>query len=387
MHHCVVNAVDNKQLKKVLMKCKEGASLITSCQYSKATNVFTKQKPMMESNSSVAWVVANGLGLALHLSGSLHAADHELKNALRNCESLSSQGYTHDAYTDLAGCLNDLAVNESVMQLEEPSSQPVKRMKRARYMAERAYRPNQLVLHGLDSNLTLLQAKSSLQEAKLLAEKNVKATSFFSPKKDNRDNNELRFLHAKNLAMLADLRHKTGSIEEGLETAERAREMLEVEEPSDVLEAARTLNVLGNLFWTAACVKRKVGRGTGAEQQEVNAGRVYERCLAMMGDAGFRKSHPDYLAVWTNSLVVRRWTRGFQEIEKERLSCLRSVRLRGKSFTEKDQWTCNIHDSLLKIGKEASRKQDESFQALISIPPFRVGFGLFDVVNSLEGKK
>eukprot|EP00960_Hanusia_phi_P050496 760261-Hanusia_phi.AAC.2 len=347
--------------------------------------VFIDQQPLVESHPSVAWVVANGLGVALHLSGSLQGADHELNNALRACETLSAQGYTHDAYTDLAGCLNDLAVNESLMMLDETSSQPVKRMKRARYMAERAYRPNLLVLHSLDSNLALLQAQSSLQEAKLLAEKNVKATSSYSAHKDIADN-EMRFLHAKNLAMLADWRHRTGAVDEGLETAERARAMLEEEESSHVLEAARTLNLLGNLFWTSACVKRKVGAAKAAEDLEVRADKTYERCLALMCSAGFRRNHPDFLSVWTNSLVVKRWTRGFQEIEKERLNGLQSIRKRQKSHNQRDPWTSKIHDGLLKIGKDSTQLH-ESWKTLIHIPPFRVGFGLFDVVNSLEVNK
>lgn len=81
----------------------------------------------------------NLAGVLAHHAGDHEAAARELASALRVAEAQSRSGLGHDAYVDLAGVLIDTAVNDLARGETERARTS---LKRARYMAERAHRPD-----------------------------------------------------------------------------------------------------------------------------------------------------------------------------------------------------------------------------------------------------
>mmetsp|Transcript_23573 Transcript_23573/g.69430 ORF Transcript_23573/g.69430 Transcript_23573/m.69430 type:complete len:388 (-) Transcript_23573:247-1410(-) len=86
---------------------------------------------------------ANLSGLLAHYLGEHEHAADDLGEALRACEAQSRAGQGHDSYVDLSGVLIDLAVNDVARGETERATGY---LKRARYMAIRAYRPDARVL-------------------------------------------------------------------------------------------------------------------------------------------------------------------------------------------------------------------------------------------------
>jgi len=90
----------------------------------------------------------NLAGVLAHHAGDHEAAARDLSSALRVAETQSRSGLGHDAYVDLAGVLIDTAVNELARGHAEPARHA---LKRARYMSERAYRPDARLLAMCDA--------------------------------------------------------------------------------------------------------------------------------------------------------------------------------------------------------------------------------------------
>jgi len=100
-----------------------------------------------------SWPALNGLGLVEYRRGRYARADQLLQEALKQAQACSAQGLTHDAYVDLAGCLNDLAVNSIALGKFDNAK---KHFGRATYLAERAYRPDLRTISCLRSNQAML---------------------------------------------------------------------------------------------------------------------------------------------------------------------------------------------------------------------------------------
>lgn len=92
----------------------------------------------------------NALGI-LHLSNDrLPEAQKHLDDALKLSEIDSVNGYGHDSYVDIAGVLNDLSL---VMHRSGNPTGAEQQLKRALYMAKRAYQPDQRLLTATYVNL------------------------------------------------------------------------------------------------------------------------------------------------------------------------------------------------------------------------------------------
>lgn len=91
---------------------------------------------------------ANLSGLLAHFLGEHERAAVDLASALAACEAQGRSGHGHDAFVDLSGVLIDLAINDLARGQTERADQ---HLKRARYTAIRAYRPDARVVTMCES--------------------------------------------------------------------------------------------------------------------------------------------------------------------------------------------------------------------------------------------
>ncbi|KAJ1632914.1 hypothetical protein T492DRAFT_984775 [Pavlovales sp. CCMP2436] len=90
----------------------------------------------------------NLTGLLSHYSGDYGKAATELAASLQACEALGRSGMGSDSFTDLSGLLVDIAVTDIARgEIERAEGH----LKRARYMAIRAYRPDPRVVIAIET--------------------------------------------------------------------------------------------------------------------------------------------------------------------------------------------------------------------------------------------
>ncbi len=149
-HQC---AIDQDALTKTILKrIQRSLALLEKGQYKKARKTLNPDGLSFKERSetmprSVAWAAANAMGVVMFHAGEFGEADKHLRTALRHCQELTSDGLSQDAYADLAACLSDVAVN--VLKWKGESEEAANLLKRALYMAERAYRPNYHLIESL----------------------------------------------------------------------------------------------------------------------------------------------------------------------------------------------------------------------------------------------
>lgn len=96
--------------------------------------------------------------------GDLPLARELLEAAARTCEAEARRGNAHDSYVDVGGVLNDLA---SLSLLEGRAEEALRFVKRALFVAKRAYRPSAHAMGALHCTRGLaLLAQAKPKEAR-----------------------------------------------------------------------------------------------------------------------------------------------------------------------------------------------------------------------------
>lgn len=197
-------------------------------------------------------------------------------------------------------------------------------LKRAKFMAERAYRPSHLLLDSLNSNLAvaiMALPLPDLEHAHDLAKSAVRTgdamealTTGVRSQGSRLTRSTLeRSGHAKSLAGLAHISVKLEHIKEALDAAHRAHVTLHQASEGvcaaaqhSPIDSARLIMSLASTHWLAA----KTLRGPDALQQAQNEFKVavarLEEGVSLLKAAGLRKTHPDYVVCTINRLVLRR---------------------------------------------------------------------------------
>ena len=132
-----------------------------------------------------AWVAANAMGVSLFMRAKHQEAEELFAKAQIHCDYLTTEGLVNDAYSDVAGVLCDRAANlieggfiEGGEDVGEDGNgrrmQAMKMLRRAKFMAERAYRPNTLLLDSLDLNLATALLGVDIEQAHDLVKSGVR---------------------------------------------------------------------------------------------------------------------------------------------------------------------------------------------------------------------
>ena len=270
VHHCVIESRDDRNTLEVLRLVRRGLRLLDrGGNYAGAKRLFAKgmtktdcdQMPAPAAGPA-AWVAANAMGISLMLGAQHAEADDMLGQAQRHCQQLTEQGLVNDAYTDVAGVLCDRAANLIEIAEEESISKAVAMLKRARFMAERAYRPNHVLIDALSTNLAVaLTLTGELEQARDLVKSSVKMGDTLEALKTGvrsegsslvRSSSEL-LGHSKSLALDAAIAVKTGELDHSLTAAKRAWETAGTGSlHAGALECARLFMCLASVHWLAA---------------------------------------------------------------------------------------------------------------------------------------
>jgi hypothetical protein len=263
-----------------------------------------------------AWVACNALGLSLFFGAKHEQAEAAFREAQRHCEILSRKGLINDAFSDMGGVLCDRAANIINSGQRQRVSEAVGMLKRAKFMAERAYRPNYLLIDSLNGNLAvaLLQEERDLEQALVLAQSAVRTgdamealmTGVRGEGSKLRRSQFERTAHAKGLAVVALLSAKLGSVQEALATAARlhstlfsSRETFE----SSPLEAARLNMCLSSVHSMAATQLASHREAQSALKQAV---QHLEEATSLLDRGNIRKTHPDHVVCRINHVMARR---------------------------------------------------------------------------------
>lgn len=109
-------------------------------------------------------------GLSLQHGGDLSAAASPLLRALHAVEATARTGRAHDQFVDVVGALSDCA---ALYVAQDRPSQATQLVKRALYLAKRAYRPDPHLIGVLHAVRAHAAAAVSLPEARKAAEEAV----------------------------------------------------------------------------------------------------------------------------------------------------------------------------------------------------------------------
>jgi hypothetical protein len=119
-----------------------------------------------------AWVAANAMGVSLFLRAKYQEAEQFFAKAQIHCDHLTTEGLVNDAYSDVTGVLCDRAANLIEGGFIEGGDdgngrriKAVRMLRRAKFMAERAYRPNTLLLDSLDLNMATALLGVDIEQA------------------------------------------------------------------------------------------------------------------------------------------------------------------------------------------------------------------------------
>ena len=173
-HHCSINT--SKETVQFFSDLTASLSLVKQSKYSASQKLLLAGLDKMDLQSPAYWVVLNAIGVTMLLGGRYQESNMYLRRALSSIEALSKQGLSQDAYTDLAGCLGDIAVNNLKSKCEN-GGEAFHLLKRALYMSERAYRPNAAIIENSRSLLALAAMQHDRQKAKDLALKMLDSNS------------------------------------------------------------------------------------------------------------------------------------------------------------------------------------------------------------------
>lgn len=425
-HHCVVQARSHRETLQVLRLIRRGLRLLNKGTHAGATRLFAKGVTVSNTHTHgsadpAAWVACNAMGLSLFLRGEHDEAEAILGQAQRHCEHLSEQGLINDAFSDMCGVLNDRAANLICARNALRTQDAVGMLKRAKFMAERAYRPNHLLIDSLHGNLAVaLMQVNELDQAFDLAKRAVRTgdamEAVMTGVQDKSSRGTRRALehvgHSKSLAVLALIAVKTGQMQEALATARRAHEALEsLPAPPPPLEAARLYMCLASVHWLLA--NQSAVRRTAQQQMGVAACRL-EKALALVEVPGVRSTHADRVVCRINATAARRclaflagpaartdtdcvnqetrgrgekdeWKRDFAGTE---LAALRRLR---KRLGPDHSLVVHLKDlvaSVSKLSVPAPGGVRPGHLSLlpppVELPVLRCGLGLHDVMQSLE---
>ena len=318
-HHCVLEAQTDCGTRDVLRLVRRGLRLLDKGgNYATAQRLFSEGMARTahgdDGGSSAAWVACNAVGISLMLGARHDEADVVLEKAQRHCEVLTQQGLVNDAYTDVAGVLCDRAANLIQIGEEKRVAEAIAMLKRAKFMAERAYRPSHRLLDSLSSNLAAaLTLAGELEHAHDLAKSSVRtgdAMEALTTGVRGQDSKLVRtaperFAHSKALALLASTSVKRGAVEEGCAAANRAWDAAE-NLPVDPLDSVRLYMCLASVHWLAA----KALPQPRAEQEVQLALSRLQAAHALLsareGGASIRLGHPDRVVCSVNILLLRR---------------------------------------------------------------------------------
>ena len=176
VHHAAM-AID-AQSKAMIRQLAEGMKLLEQDRYRAARTRFSEWDG--DDAHEAAWIRANAVGIALLCDGRASAGETQLRSALKGCNELSDRGMGSDSYSDIAGLLNDLAaaLADQSFRAETPTKcdEMHHLLKRAKFMAERAYRPNWDLKQALNCNLAAaLLLNGEAAQARTLAHQAVRA--------------------------------------------------------------------------------------------------------------------------------------------------------------------------------------------------------------------
>jgi hypothetical protein len=128
-----------------------------------------------------AWVAANAMGVSLFMRAKHQEAEELFAKAQIHCDYLTTEGLVNDAYSDVAGVLCDRAANliegGFITGGDDGNGRRMEGMRmlrRAKFMAERAYRPNTLLLDSLDLNLATALLGVDIEQAHALVKSGVR---------------------------------------------------------------------------------------------------------------------------------------------------------------------------------------------------------------------
>jgi len=239
------------------------------------------------------------MGVALFMGAKHEEAEAALVTAQRHTDELTRQGLVNDAYTDVGGVLCDRAANLIQSGEKEQVADAVSMLKRAKFMAERAYRPNHLLLDSLNSNLAMALLPLDPEHAYSLATSCVRTGDAMEAlttgvrgegSRLTRSAQE-RCAHAKSLAVLALALVKMDRAQEGLHTVQRVQTMLTASGPADAqpppMESARIRMCLASSYWLAA----ETLPAQDAAEALLTALSELEQALSLLKAAAARKKH------------------------------------------------------------------------------------------------
>ena len=254
------------------------------------------------------------MGVALFMGAKHEEAEAALVTAQRHTDELTRQGLVNDAYTDVGGVLCDRAANLIQSGEKEQVADAVSMLKRAKFMAERAYRPNHLLLDSLNSNLAMALLPLDPEHAYSLATSCVRTGDAMEAlttgvrgegSRLTRSAQE-RCAHAKSLAVLALALVKMDRAQEGLHTVQRVQTMLTASGPADAqpppMESARIRMCLASSYWLAA----ETLPAQDAAEALLTALSELEQALSLLKAAAARKTHPDHVVCSINHMLLRR---------------------------------------------------------------------------------
>ena len=107
----------------------------------------------------ILWTVHSIEGACLFLKGDMKGAEIVFQSAVDGCEKVAKEGMGHDAYVDMVGTVSDLAGAKAFAKSSAGNTEAMNDLKRASYMARRAYRPDGDILSVVDSNFSVVSAK------------------------------------------------------------------------------------------------------------------------------------------------------------------------------------------------------------------------------------